>query len=110
MRYQTLTRNNEFQRVYTRGKSFVHPQVVLYVNKNRLGYTRIGITATKKIGNAVTRNRARRVIRAALFAVLPQNIGGYDLVFVARGRTPKCKSTELVSSLAKLLHDAGLRK
>ncbi|MEG3073229.1 MAG: hypothetical protein RR867_03295 [Ruthenibacterium sp.] len=50
------------------------------------------------------------MIRAALFAVLPQNIGGYDLVFVARGRTPKCKSTELVSSLAKLLRDAGLRK
>ena len=63
MRYHPLTRNNEFARAYTRGKSFVHPHVVLYVNKNRLGRTRVGITASKKIGNAVTRNRARRVLR-----------------------------------------------
>ena len=33
MRYHPLTRNNEFARAYTRGKSFVHPHVVLYVNK-----------------------------------------------------------------------------
>ena len=66
MRYHPLTRNNEFARAYTRGKSFVHPHVVLYVNKNRLGRTRVGITASKKIGNAVTRNRARRVLRAAV--------------------------------------------
>lgn len=69
MRYHPLTRNNEFARAYTRGKSFVHPHVVLYVNKNRLGRTRVGITASKKIGNAVTRNRARRVLRAALYEV-----------------------------------------
>ena len=50
MRYHPLTRNNEFARAYTRGKSFVHPHVVLYVNKNRLGRTRVGITASKKIG------------------------------------------------------------
>ncbi|MEG1381870.1 MAG: ribonuclease P protein component, partial [Ruthenibacterium sp.] len=60
--------------------------------------------------NAVTRNRARRVIRAALFAVLPQNIGGFDLVFVARVRTAKCKSTQLAVYLAKLLQNAGLLK
>ena len=63
MRYHPLTRNNEFARAYTRGKSFVHPHVVLYVNKNRLGRTRVGITASKKIGNAVTRNRLRRYMR-----------------------------------------------
>lgn len=88
MRYHPLTRNNEFARAYTRGKSFVHPHVVLYVNKNRLGRTRVGITASKKIGNAVTRNRARRVLRAALYEVLPPDVGGYDLVLVARGQTP----------------------
>ena len=66
MRYKTLTRNNEFSRAYARGKSFVHPHLVLYVNKNRKGTTRVGLTATKKIGKAVTRNRARRVMRAAL--------------------------------------------
>ena len=81
MRYHPLTRNNEFARAYTRGKSFVHPHVVLYVNKNRLGRTRVGITASKKIGNAVTRNRARRVLRAALYEVLPPDV--FSSVFSA---------------------------
>ena len=95
MRYKALTRNNEFARAYSRGKSFVHPQLVLYVNKNRVGHTRVGITATKKIGNAVVRNRARRVLRAALCAVMPLDIGGYDIVLVARGQTPRLTANVL---------------
>ena len=95
MRYHPLTRNNEFARAYTRGKSFVHPHVVLYVNKNRLGRTRVGITASKKIGNAVTRNRARRVLRAALYEVLPPE-------------TPRLKSTQVAKTLERQLRAAGL--
>lgn len=110
MRYTPLTHNKDFTRAYTRGKSYVHPQLVLYVNKNRLGHTRVGITASKKIGNAVTRNRARRVIRAALCAVMPADVGGYDIVLVARGRTPHMKSTKLEATLAKLLVSAGVLK
>ena len=45
MRYRTLTKNKEFSRIYARGKSYVHPNLVLYVAKNRLGYTRIGARA-----------------------------------------------------------------
>ena len=70
MRYTPLTRNSDFARAYKRGKSYVHHHVVLYVNKNRVGHTRVGITASKKIGGAVQRNRARRVIRHALYQVL----------------------------------------
>ena len=103
MRYHPLTRNNEFARAYTRGKSFVHPHVVLYVNKNRLGRTRVGITASKKIGN-----RARRVLRAALYEVLPPDVGGYDLVLVARGQTPRLKSTQVAKTLERQLRAAGL--
>ena len=91
MRYRTLDKNWQFNRVYGRGKSYVHPHCVLYVAKNRLGYTRIGLTATKKVGHAVQRNRARRVMRAALSEHLAQNIGGYDIILVARGQTPRLK-------------------
>ena len=108
MRYRTLDKNWQFNRVYGRGKSYVHPHCVLYVAKNRLGYTRIGLTATKKVGHAVQRNRARRVMKAAIDEHLDQNIGGYDLVFVARGMTPKLKSWQLSSVVAKLFAQAGL--
>ena len=103
-----ITRNCEFARAYARGKAYVHPYVVLYVNKNRVGHTRVGLTASKKVGNAVTRNRARRVMRAALSEVLRGDVGRYDIVLVARGITPKLKSTKLVPVLKKLLCDAGL--
>ena len=108
MRYRTLTKNKEFSRIYARGKSYIHPNLVLYVAKNRLGYTRIGLTATKKVGHAVQRNRARRIMRAALSEHLSQNIGGYDIILVARARTPYLKSTQLSKTLAGLMRTAGL--
>ena len=89
MRYRPIRRNSEFGRVYARGKSYVNPGLVMYVLKTRSKKTRVGLTATKKIGHAVQRNRARRVMKAAIDEHLDYNIGGYDLIFVARGMTPK---------------------
>ncbi len=109
MRYPTLTRNNDFRRAYARGKSLVGYSLVVYVIKNRAGCTRIGITCSKKTGNAVHRNRARRVIRAAAAAVLPpEGVGSYDLVFVARTSTAGQKSTQVAAVMRKLLTKAGL--
>ena len=59
MRYRPIRRNSEFGRVYARGKSYVNPALVLYVLKTRGRNTRVGLTATKKIGHAVQRNRAQ---------------------------------------------------
>ncbi|MCH5353226.1 MAG: ribonuclease P protein component [Acutalibacter sp.] len=104
----SLCKNYEFQRAYTKGKSFVGPIVVTYVRKNRLGITQVGITTSKKIGNAVMRNRSRRVIREAFRQLSPRIAPGYDLVFVARGKTPFCKSTRVREQLQKQLFEAGV--
>ncbi len=108
MKYRVLNKNRDFTRIYARGKSYVHPNLVLYVAKNRLGAPRIGLTATKKVGGAVQRNRARRVLRAALSDCLSPNCGGYDIILVARARTPHIKSTQAARTLAALLKKAGL--
>ena len=55
MRYRPIRRNGEFGRVYARGKSYVNQALVLYVLKTRSKRTRVGLTATKKIGHAVPR-------------------------------------------------------
>ena len=63
--------------------------------KNRAGICRIGITTSKKIGNAVERNKSRRLIRAAfqnVYKEYGEYLEGYDFVFVARGRTRYRKS------------------
>ena len=103
-----LCRNNDFRRLYARGKSFVSPVVVVYTLKNRTGQVRVGITTSKKIGNAVQRNRSRRVIREAFRALAPRVRPGFDLVLVARGKTPYVKSTDVRRQLERQLQAAGL--
>ena len=75
--------------MYTRGKSIVTPSVVIYYSKNRTGQLRLGITTSKKIGNAVKRNRARRIIREAFRTISPYLRRGYDYILVARHPIPK---------------------
>ena len=58
-----LNQNRDFQTLYKRGISFVTPFVVIYMRPNRFGVHRLGITAGKRVGNAVQRNRAKRLIR-----------------------------------------------
>ena len=106
----TLKKNFEFHRLYGKGKSYQAPALVLYVLKNRAGICRTGITTSKKIGNAVERNRCRRVIRAAYRNIKPDICGNYDFVFVARGKTKYVKSTELEKTMRKLLTEAGVVK
>lgn len=62
----TLKENRAFSLVYKKGKNFVDQNLVTYVLKTNSKNVQIGITTSKKIGNAVKRARARRIIRAAL--------------------------------------------
>ncbi len=68
----------------------------------------MGITTSKKIGNAVERNRSRRVIRAAFRDIFPSVKGGYDIVFVARSKTGYLKSTDVSKVMNKHLAKAGV--
>lgn len=104
----SICRNNEFRRIYSKGKSYVSPLIVLYVLKNRTKNLRLGITTSKKTGNAVLRSRSRRVLREAYRALSPRIKPGYDLILVARGKTPYVKSTKVRDHLEKQLQAAGI--
>jgi len=106
--YSVLNRNFQFQRVYRAGEAFVAPAVVVYVSKRRSGGLRAGITASKKIGCAVERNRARRVVKAAAESVLGEASGHYDLVFVCRQKAITTKSTTVASQIKIQLVKAGV--
>lgn len=108
-RFETLNSNNDFRRAYARGKVYTNPALVTYIVKNHAGICRIGITTSKKIGNAVQRNRARRVIKAA-FLSMPELHGSFDIVFVARTKTVHKKSTDISIAMLKHLSAAGVVK
>lgn len=110
--YVTLKQNTDFVRLYYRGKSIASPALVVYSMKNSAGVCRVGITTSKKIGNAVERNRSRRVIRAAFQSVLKNYSiqGGRDLVFVARGKTKYLKSTAVEKAMIKALRELEVIK
>lgn len=111
-RIVAINENRDFKRIYARGKSQVSPVLVTYVCKNRGQHLRVGVTSSKKIGNAVRRNRSRRVIRAAFRQLLPKldKNRNVDLIFVARGKTPFVKSTAVEKVMAVHLKEAGLLK
>ena len=98
--FEKIKENRDFRRTYGRGKSRVAPEFVVYAAKGRPGRVRLGITVTKKIGCAVKRNRAKRVITAA-FRECARDLNSVDVVVVARGRILKCKSTKIAEMMKK---------
>ena len=105
---KTLNRKSAFQRAYAKGRSFASPVLVTYILKTRTKGKRIGITTSKKIGKAVRRNRARRVIKDACRLIYDRISPGYNIVFVARGKTPFVKMWTVQKEMIAQLSRAGL--
>ncbi|MCD7723885.1 MAG: ribonuclease P protein component [Clostridiales bacterium] len=110
MKSDTIKENKDFRKMYYCAKSKASPTLVTYVMKNRRGETRYGITSGKKIGNAVSRNRARRIIRAAFACLECRLCGNFDIVFVARTKTTTVKMQQVLRDMEKQLKDLGAIK
>jgi len=106
-RYQSVRKNGEFQYLFKKGENLVTYAFVCYFKPSKRRANRLGVTASKKIGNAVKRNRARRIIREAFRLANPLFIEKtdkrYDFVFVARGKTPELCSKQIYGLLLKQL-------
>ena len=109
-KYESIKLNKDFRFLYAKGKSFVSPSVVIYLRKNKYKFNRLGITAGKKIGKAVKRNRAKRLIRVAFRSLQEQLNEHYDVVIVARTRCVFLNSNEVTEDLKKCFIQAGILK
>lgn len=58
-----LKKNEDFQKVIKQKKSIACPTLLLYYANNNLGYPRVGISVSKRLGGAVTRNKIKRQLR-----------------------------------------------
>lgn len=79
-----IKNNREFARVYKKGKFFAGKYIVLYVLFNGSDINRLGITASKKAGKSIRRNRIKRLVKENYRLNEELVKSGYDLVFVIR--------------------------
>ncbi len=103
-----LTRSDDIKRVRRSGKSYAHPLVLLYVTAAQEARTRVGVSAGAAVGNAVRRNRAKRLLRAAMSELLPGIPPGSDLLLVARSPLAGSNLNQTRQALTSLLGRAGL--
>ena len=105
-----LKRRAEFLRVAAKGrKTATHGLVLQALQREDQGPARIGFTVTKKIGNAVVRNRTRRRLKeAARLELASQQISGVDLVLIGREATRGREFLELRDDFRRALHKAGV--
>ena len=101
-RTHRLRKRSEFESVYAEGTKQVEPRFVLFTRPNGLQYPRLGITATRRLGNAVVRNRARRLVREAFRSQWEGFAVGYDYVVVARPGTLESRPADLLPGLLAL--------
>lgn len=104
---ESLKKNEAFQIVYKRGKSYANKYLVMYIMKNELEQNRIGISVSKKVGNSVVRHRLTRLIRESYRLHQDELEKSFDMIVIAR-KTAKGRSFEKIESA--FLHLAELHK
>lgn len=108
MRFSSsLKLNHIFQRLY-RTQGHANSCLVLYVRKNRSQTNRVGITVSKKLGKAHTRNHLRRQLREIYRLHEAQFQPGWDLVVVARTKALHVSFSELSAAYLSLAEKAGI--
>lgn len=99
----------DFQRVFRQGKSFANKKFVVYaIDKPENAHFRVGISVGKKVGNAVERNRVKRMIRAAVFDLRESLSSHKDFIIIARPVIKGLPMEELKKNLIHVLKLANI--
>lgn len=78
-----LKRNEDFETIIKKRNNFVSKNFIIYIRKNELSHLRVGISVSKKLGNAVSRNKIKRQIRMMVQNVF-QFDQKYDMIVIVR--------------------------
>lgn len=105
---ERLRANSQFRRIFAGGRSFADNLLVLHVLNQDGEGRQIGFSTSKKIGNAVIRNRVKRRLRESARALLPELTTDFSAVVVARTRAAGADQALLAASLKGLFVRAGV--
>lgn len=104
----SLRRKKEFRYTYRVGKSCGGKLLSLVYAKSRSPRAQIGFSVSKKIGNAVVRNRVKRRMREAVTPLIPAIKGGTNLIFIARDSILDAPFLSIREGMLSQLRRAGL--
>jgi len=101
-----MSKKSDFEKVFTYGKSYSSRYVVIYIFKGLP--LKFGFIASKKIGNAVKRNRAKRLMREALRLNLYRLKKEYQMIFIARSFINNASLQDVEKSIINIWKKAGV--
>lgn len=104
---KSLKLNHIFRRLYSSGGKG-NALLVMYARRNREGINRVGVTVSKKLGNAVVRNRVRRRLREVYRLHESRFLPGWDIVVVARSRAVDASFPDLTRAYLALAKKLGI--
>lgn len=113
---ERLKRGSQFRHAYEHGRKFIGKLVVLYVVDDPPGGLKaaglstraVGVVTSRKVGNAVTRNRARRLLREAYRLNKQKLNDNLQMVMVARSAISGKRRQEVEAELLRLFRAAGI--
>ena len=108
LRNNVLRKQADFDAVYKKGRSVGDKYVVIFYLKNGLDHTRTGFLASKKVGNSVQRNRARRLMKESYRQIAEDIPQGYDIILIARNTITGRSFMEVDDSIIHALRRTGL--
>ncbi len=108
LKKNVLRNERDFSSIYNKGKSVGDRYIVVFYKKNNLTYNRTAFVASKKVGNSVARNRARRLMKESYRLSNLNLVQGYDMIIIARNTINDVKCADVKKSLKSALKRAGL--
>jgi ribonuclease P protein component len=103
-----LRQEGDFVRLRRDGRAYQGRYLLISVLPNGLSHNRYGFITSKQLGNAVTRNRVRRLCREVVRLLHPQLQVGYDIVLVARRAIVEQPLSSIQRIVEDLCRQAGL--
>jgi len=105
-----IVRSSDYQAIYKTGFKTHSPRFVLFSRGNALGYSRLGITASRKVGGSVVRNRVKRLFREIFRRSLNQIPDRFDIVVNAKSSCDGVRYEDLRTEFLKTVKKLTDRK